>query len=246
MTKIKKINSKQRLTYDARRQAILEAVIPLFVEQGFRGVTTRLLAQEAGISEALLYQHFPSKVALYTEVQDFLCAESPRVSQDLTGVEPSTETLVWVLFMAAQCMIDPPQHMATNPLFPRLMLQSLMDDGEFARLHTERHLGAISALVTQSIQVAQAQGDISQTMTDDLPAHLKFWFAHHVMAMVHLMNLSDQPVLSYPGDLKALLDYVMLFALRGMGMTDEAIQRHYQGDRLRERFKTFFSPPADF
>ncbi len=231
--------TKIRLSSDERRQAILDAAIPLFVEQGFRGVTTRLLAQKAGVSEALLYQHFPSKEALYAEVQDVLCAEPAPLGEDLEGNRPSTETLVWVLFMATRAMIDPPASMKTNPLFPRLMLQSLLDDGAFARLHTERRLSGIADLVTKSLLVARAEGDMESGSMFEPPEQLNFWFAHHVMAMVHLMNLSDEPVLSYPEDKQKTVDYVMTFVLRGIGLTQAAIHRYYDRDHLRQRFENF-------
>ena len=46
---------------DERRAAIVKAVLPLFARQGFSNTTTRQLAEAAGVSEALLYKHFPSK-----------------------------------------------------------------------------------------------------------------------------------------------------------------------------------------
>ena len=48
-----------RLDSDERRQAIVEAAVPLFARKGFSGATTRELAEAAGVSEALLYRHFP-------------------------------------------------------------------------------------------------------------------------------------------------------------------------------------------
>ena len=57
-----------RLSSQNRRTAILAAAIRLFAERGFRGVTTRELAASLGVSEPVLYQHFPSKRDLYTAI----------------------------------------------------------------------------------------------------------------------------------------------------------------------------------
>jgi TetR/AcrR family transcriptional regulator, transcriptional repressor of aconitase len=219
---------------------ILDAAIPLFVEQGFKGVTTRLLAQKAGVSEALLYQHFPSKEALYSEVQEVLCASSPHLSSHLSSLPPSAETLVWVLYVAARFMIDPPKNIDTSPLFPRLMLQSLMEDGEFARLHTELRLGDITQVVRRSMEAARADGAMVEGGPEGIPDHLLFWFGHHVMAMVHLMQLPDKPILDYPEDRTQLINFVMCYVLRGMGMTDRALKKYYCPTELYQRFADTF------
>jgi TetR/AcrR family transcriptional regulator len=48
-----------------RRRQILDAAAALFAESGFTGTTTRQIAAAVGISETLLFRHFPSKDALY-------------------------------------------------------------------------------------------------------------------------------------------------------------------------------------
>lgn len=48
---------------DARRRAIIEAVVPLIVEHG-DGVTTRAIAEAAGVAEGTIFRVFPDKNAL--------------------------------------------------------------------------------------------------------------------------------------------------------------------------------------
>ena len=52
-----------------RRTAIISAARRIFVEKGFERTTTRSLAEAAGVSEALLFKHFPNKEALYSAIQ---------------------------------------------------------------------------------------------------------------------------------------------------------------------------------
>ena len=51
------------LPADERRQAIVEAVVPLLVEHG-AGVTTRQIAEAAGVAEGTLFRVFDDKAAL--------------------------------------------------------------------------------------------------------------------------------------------------------------------------------------
>ncbi len=49
------------------RRLLLEAARELFSSQGYRGTTTRELAEHAGVSETLMFRYFGSKVALFRE-----------------------------------------------------------------------------------------------------------------------------------------------------------------------------------
>ena len=62
--------TKQRLTADARRQAVLETACRVFSRSSYRGATTADIAGEAGISEPILYRHFGSKRDLYLACLD--------------------------------------------------------------------------------------------------------------------------------------------------------------------------------
>jgi AcrR family transcriptional regulator len=59
------MTKRKRLSGDERKQLILEAARRVFLESGFAGARTRRIAEEAGITEALLYRFFPSKLAIY-------------------------------------------------------------------------------------------------------------------------------------------------------------------------------------
>ena len=74
------MSSVPRLSAEARKEAIVEAVQDVFAEKGFDGTTTRELAKAAGVSEALLYKHFPSKESLYAAMLD-ACAKGPTFAE---------------------------------------------------------------------------------------------------------------------------------------------------------------------
>lgn len=69
-----------RLDSDERRKMIVAAALPLFARKGFAGTTTKELAEAAGISEALLFRHFPSKKQLYGEIYGWVAKAIRRSS----------------------------------------------------------------------------------------------------------------------------------------------------------------------
>lgn len=60
-------NSGRMRKADRKRQ-LLEHAKELFVTLGFQNTTTQKIAEAAGVSEPVLYQHFASKKALFLEV----------------------------------------------------------------------------------------------------------------------------------------------------------------------------------
>src|SRR6266852_1041158 len=94
-----------RLDSDERRKAIVRTAVPLFARKGFAGTTTRELAEAAGIFEALLFKHFPSKQLLYREILQLGCEGDP-VLERLAALEPSSATLVHMIrFMVRHFML---------------------------------------------------------------------------------------------------------------------------------------------
>lgn len=53
-----------------RRLQIAQTAMRLFAERGFRGTTTKEIAQAAGVSEAIIFRHFATKEDLYSAIID--------------------------------------------------------------------------------------------------------------------------------------------------------------------------------
>src|SRR5436305_1114119 len=71
---------RSRLSAERRREAILEAAKRVFGQAGYHEATTRDIAAAAGVSEALLYQHFPGKRQLFEAVMGEAAADLERVA----------------------------------------------------------------------------------------------------------------------------------------------------------------------
>ena len=59
-----------RMSGPERRAQIVDAAIALFGRHGFKGTTTKSLAQASGVSEATIFKHFPTKNDLYAAAFD--------------------------------------------------------------------------------------------------------------------------------------------------------------------------------
>src|SRR4051794_19507038 len=62
------VEKKRRLKPDQRRRLIVAAAAEEFGRSGHRGSRMEDIARAAGITKAVLYDHFPSKGALHAEV----------------------------------------------------------------------------------------------------------------------------------------------------------------------------------
>lgn len=62
--------SSPRLSADARRQQILDVAIDEFGRSGYFGTSMNDIAEAAGVTKPVLYQHFDSKADLYRALLD--------------------------------------------------------------------------------------------------------------------------------------------------------------------------------
>lgn len=58
----------KRASAAERKQQILDVALPLFAAHGFAATSTKQIAEEAGITEGLIFHYFPSKVAILHEL----------------------------------------------------------------------------------------------------------------------------------------------------------------------------------
>jgi TetR/AcrR family transcriptional regulator len=73
--------SQPRVSAPHRKRQILDVATRLFARQGFSGTTTREIAEKAGVTEALVFRHFPSKEDLYWDVLETKILEAAPVER---------------------------------------------------------------------------------------------------------------------------------------------------------------------
>jgi AcrR family transcriptional regulator len=62
-----------RLPRQERRAQLLESALEVFVAQGYHAAAMDDIAERAGVSKPVLYQHFPGKLDLYLALLDASC-----------------------------------------------------------------------------------------------------------------------------------------------------------------------------
>jgi AcrR family transcriptional regulator len=67
--------SARRLTAEQRREQLYTVALELFAQRGYRATTMDDIAEAAGVTKPLLYQHFSSKRALYLELVDSIARD---------------------------------------------------------------------------------------------------------------------------------------------------------------------------
>jgi AcrR family transcriptional regulator len=67
--------SVRRLTAEHRRQQLVDVALELFARRGYRATTMDDIADAAGVTKPLVYQHFSSKRALYLELVNSIAQE---------------------------------------------------------------------------------------------------------------------------------------------------------------------------
>src|SRR6476646_4145251 len=82
----------QRLPKSARRAQLLEAAQATFVEYGYHSAAMDEIADRAGVSKPVLYQHFPGKLDLYLALIDHHAGSSSRRSATPWPAPPTTSS----------------------------------------------------------------------------------------------------------------------------------------------------------
>lgn len=73
MSTADQVARRARLPRDERRLQLLEAAQQVFVATGYHASARDNIAEAAGVSKPVLYQHFPSKLDLYLALLDISC-----------------------------------------------------------------------------------------------------------------------------------------------------------------------------
>ncbi|HTZ35639.1 MAG TPA: helix-turn-helix domain-containing protein [Stellaceae bacterium] len=209
-----------RLDSDDRRRAIVEAAVPLFARHGFAGTTTRQLAAAAGVSEALLFRHFPSKQLLYREILQLGCEGDPAL-QRLATLPACTATLSGIVrYMVRRFVLGSDGERRELDLKMRLILHSCLEDGDYARELFAAVAPHVVPLFAASLAAAEAAGDVVPLPVSGAN---RFWFAHHVAAMMAFAHLPPDGIVPYDSALDRLVAEASDFILRGIGMNEAAI-----------------------
>lgn len=213
------------MTSEARRAAIVQAVLPVFARKGLDAATTRELAAAAEVSEALLFKHFITKEGLFAEVQALCCGGQDPDFDQLAALEPSTATLVRLIqYLVRSAALAAPHHDAQSAMRQRLFLGSCLADGNYGRAYMRERFGGCFQCVDACLSAAEKAGDLVES---PVPRQNRVRFVHHLATMIAALHLPSRPAVDYGTSRQELVNNAVWFCLRGLGLTDAAIQRHF-------------------
>lgn len=213
--------TRKRVPGAERRTLILDAARRVFSRYGYEGAKTLQIAREANVSEALVYRHFPSKLALYRGVLRQIFREQDENWQALGLQEPGTAGLVQSLKSYFSAVIIEPE--GQMQIGFRMTLASLAGDGNFASLIYRRSQRRNLRRIVAAHAEARAIGDIVGEPIDIANTSM---FTEHIGTMLNAIRLLAPASRPYTSDGADLVRDAVWFCCRGIGMPDAVIARY--------------------
>ena len=213
--------TRERMSGTERRTQILHAARRVFSLSGYDRAKTLEIAREAKVSEALVYRHFPSKLALYRAVLRQIIREQDENLQALGIHAPGARGIVTTLKAYFTAVVMEPEGVMQVGF--RMTLASLAADGNFASLIYRRSQRRTVKIIEAAHREAREAGDIVGEPIDIADTSM---FIEHVGTMLNAIHAL--PASSHPYSRKGpdLVRDAVWFCCRGIGMTEEAIACH--------------------
>jgi AcrR family transcriptional regulator len=157
-----------RMRASARREQLLDVTTPLIVERGFQGVSVEAVAQRAGITRAVVYQHFGDLPALLEavverEMSRALAQVSETALSDLSGGD-AQELMLESLRAYLQAVRD-------HPTTWRFVLMPPVGAPEILQQSIARGRASVLAQLAQAVRpVLKPQGEDPELTANVLSA----------------------------------------------------------------------------
>ena len=214
--------TKKRMPGAERRAQIVAAARHVFSQAGYDGAKTLQIAREANVSEALVYRHFPSKLALYRAVLRQVFNEQDQNWQEVGIHDVGAAGIVRALnafFRTCVLETDSLESLDRH----RMTLASLAGDGSYAALIYRRSLRRNQ----KTVQTANAEArDAGEIVGEPLDVNTTSMFAEHIGTMIGAISALPPAARPYGVAGEELVRQATWFCCRGMGISDDVIARH--------------------
>jgi AcrR family transcriptional regulator len=146
-----------RMAGEERRLQILAVAMRLFSERGFRGTTTKEIAQAAGVSEAMVFRHFATKEELYAAILDHKACSSgvkfEPAEMAADGISRKDDRAVF------ECLaLGALNYHQEDPAFQRLLLYSALEKHELAQMFFDQFVLRVYEFLGGYIRERQREG----------------------------------------------------------------------------------------
>jgi len=174
-----------------RKQQLLETALDLFSRKGFEGTTTKELACAAGVAEAVIFRHFPSKQALYTAVLDYK-VHSGEAEDWLTETKACMDRDDdECLFRTIASRVLSSHR--TDPRFERMILFAALEGHEVALAYLRQQSFPLIQSLDEYLARRQAQGALLGLRPMFIVSAI-FGMAHHYAQVSQMFGfIPEQP-----------------------------------------------------
>ncbi|GGF40105.1 TetR family transcriptional regulator [Marmoricola endophyticus] len=134
-----------RLPRKARRAQLLDSALEVFAGQGFHAAAMDEIADRAGVSKPVLYQHFPGKLDLYLALLDQSCDTIIEATRRALGATEDNKARVAATMSAFY------DYVASEEGAFRLVFESDLTNEPAVRQRVDRVTEECSSLITEVI-----------------------------------------------------------------------------------------------
>jgi TetR/AcrR family transcriptional regulator len=147
---------RRRVSSNARRDQILRVARAVFAVKGFRGTTTKEIAAAAGVTEALVFQHFATKQDLYRSILEAKVEQHP-VEPVLAALRAHAGRRNDRAFLE-EYATSTLRRYSTDAEFLRLMLYSALEGHELAHSFRLEQVKPLRTELHNYIALRQQEG----------------------------------------------------------------------------------------
>ena len=135
-----------RLPRHERRRQLLDAALEVFVSQGYHAAAMDEIAERAGVSKPVLYQHFPGKLDLYLALLDQSVDELVETVRDALRSTTDNKQRVAATFSAYF------EYMESEGQAYRLVFESDLSNEAAVRDRLERGQRECAEMISQMVR----------------------------------------------------------------------------------------------
>ena len=146
----------KRLKAAERKASILAVAKLLFADKGFHGVSVDEIAKRLGVSPAVLYQHFPSKEALYEAA---LTEISEKRESYIEAVLTEPSDFATVLKRMSRIYVE---SVSRDPDYLRMELMSALEGSQAATRFFDHRWRALTDYIEYSLDELKNEGRLSR------------------------------------------------------------------------------------
>jgi AcrR family transcriptional regulator len=213
-----------RMAGEERRLQILAVAVSLFSNRGFRGTTTKEIAQAAGVSEAMVFRHFATKEELYAAILDHKACSGGKfepAEMAADGIARKDDRAVF-----ESLALGALRHHENDPDFQRLLLHSALEKHELAQMFFDEFVRRVYEFLGRYLRERQREGALIEMDPAIVVRAFVGMVMHHSLnnnlwdPKRRLLNISNESAAKYFTDI--LLNGITTPAVKATTPTEDS------------------------